>query len=261
MVHAVRVAWLHLRISVMNELQYRANFFIQLLQSLIAVGTGLIVLALIFERTPDLNGWTRPQLLVVMGVYSIVGGVIGFALEPAMVRIMGDVREGTFDFVLARPVDSQLLASVREFRVWRLTDVLVGAIVLGWGLTGLARVSVGEVAGFTVMLLAGFVALYCLWLLIVTGSFWYTNIDMVQDLFTGMYRAGQYPTTVYPRWLRLVLTFLIPIGLAVTTPAQSLTGRLTWLRLLALVGFVAALAVVTRVVWKLGTRRYSGASA
>ena len=95
----------------------------------------------------------------------------------------------------------------------------------------------------------------------VTGSFWYTNIDMVQDLFTGMYRAGQYPTTVYPRWLRLVLTFLIPIGLAVTTPAQSLTGRLTWLRLLALVGFVAALAVVTRVVWKLGTRRYSGASA
>jgi ABC-2 type transport system permease protein len=76
-----------------------------------------------------------------------------------------------------------------------------------------------------------------------------------------MYRAGQYPTTVYPRWLRLVLTFLIPIGLAVTTPAQSLTGRLTWLRLLALVGFVAALAVVTRVVWKLGTRRYSGASA
>lgn len=261
MLHAARVGWLHLRISVMNELQYRANFFIQLLQSLIAVGTGLVVLALIFERTPDLNGWTRPQLLVVMGVYSIVGGVIGFALEPAMYRIMGDVREGTFDFVLARPIDSQLLASVREFRVWRLTDVLVGAVVLGWGLTGLAGVSAGEVAGFAAMLLAGFVALYCLWLLIVTGSFWYTNIDMVQDLFTGMYRAGQYPTTVYPRWLRLVLTFLIPIGLAVTTPAQSLTGRLTWLRLLALVGFVAALAILTRTVWKLGTRRYSGASA
>jgi ABC-2 type transport system permease protein len=261
MVHSLRVAWLHLRISVMNELQYRANFFIQLLQSLIAIGTGLVVLALIFDRTPDLNGWTRPQLLVVMGVYSIVGGVIGFALEPAMFRIMGDIREGTFDFVLARPVDSQLLASVREFRVWRLTDVLVGGIVLGWGLTGLAGVSVGEVAGFAVMLGAGFVALYCLWLLIVTGAFWYTNIDMVQDLFTGMYRAGQYPVTVYPAWLKLIMTYLVPIGFAVTVPAESLTGRLTTTRVLITVGFLVLVFVVTRLVWRAGTRHYSGASA
>lgn len=259
--NGLRVAWLHLRIAVMNEMQYRANFFVQLLQSLIAVGTGLVVLALILDRTPDLNGWTRPQLLIVMGVYSIVGGVIGFALEPSMYRIMADVREGTFDFVLTKPIDSQLLASVREFRVWRLTDVLVGAVVVVWGLTGVDGVTLGAVAGFAVMLLAGFVALYCLWLLIVTGAFWYTNINMVQDLFTGMYRAGQYPVTAYPRWLRLTLTFLVPIGLAVTTPAQSLTGRLTAVRLVALVGFVAGLATLTRLVWRAGTRHYSGASA
>ncbi|HWL45591.1 MAG TPA: ABC-2 family transporter protein [Ilumatobacter sp.] len=259
---ALRVALLHLRVSVMNELQYRANFFIQLIQSLISVATGLIVLALIFDRTPDLNGWTRPQLLVVLGIYSIVGGFFGFGLEPAVVRIMGDVREGTFDYVLTKPVDSQVLASVRAFRVWRLTDVVVGIAVATWGLVALPNPpSLTELAGGVVMLMAGFVALYCLGLIIVTGAFWYTNMDMVQDLFTGMYRAGQYPTGVYPRWLRLVLTFLVPIGLAVTTPSQSLTGQLTWQRLVALLGFVTALVVVTRLIWKLGTKRYSGASA
>ena len=259
---AVRVALLHLRISVMNELQYRANFVIQLIQSLIAIGTGLIVLALIFDRTPDLNGWTRPELLVVMGVYSIVGGFFGFALEPAVVRIMGDVHEGTFDYVLTKPVDSQVLASVRAFRVWRLTDVVVGIAVAVWGLIELPDApTAGELAGGVVMLVAGFVALYCLGLIIVTGAFWYTNMDMVQDLFTGMYRAGQYPTGVYPRWLRLTLTFLVPIGLAVTTPSQSLTGQLTWTRLLALIGFVAGLVVVARLLWRVGTRKYSGASA
>jgi len=262
LMRALRIAWLHLRISVMNELQYRTNFFIQLIQSMIAIGTGLVVLALIFERTPDLNGWTRPQLLVVMGIYSIVGGLIGFGIEPAMQRIMGDVRNGTFDYVLTKPIDSQLLASVREFRVWRLTDVTVGSAVTAWGLAELTDdVGAGEVVGFVVMLAAGFVAMYCLWLMVTAGVFWFTQIDMVQELFAGMYRAGQYPTTAYPRWLRLTLTFLVPIGLAVTTPAQSLTGRLTAVRLLALVGFVAALLAVTRAVWKIGTRRYSGASA
>ena len=57
-----RVAWVHLRVAVMNELQYRANFFVQLLQSVVLVGTGLIALAVIFDHTDDLNGWTRPEL-------------------------------------------------------------------------------------------------------------------------------------------------------------------------------------------------------
>ena len=235
---------------------------IQSIQSLIAVATGLIVLALIFDRTPDLNGWTRPQLLVVMGIYSIVGGFFGFFLEPAVVRIMGDVREGTFDYVLTKPVDSQVLASVREFRVWRLTDVVVGAAVVVWGLVALPDApTVAELLGGIAMLVVGLIALSCLGMMIAAAAFWYTNMDMVQDLFTGMYRAGQYPTGVYPRWLRLILTFLVPIGLAVTTPSQSLTGQLTWVRLLALTGFVAALALATRALWRTATRKYSGASA
>ncbi len=56
-----RIAWLHMRVGVMNELQYRANFVIQLLQSLVAIGTGLVVLTLIFDRTDQLDGWTRPN--------------------------------------------------------------------------------------------------------------------------------------------------------------------------------------------------------
>ena len=130
----MRLALLFLRIGVMNELHYRANFVIQLLQSLVAIATGLVVLTLIFDRTDDLAGWTRPQLLVVMGVFTIVGGVIGFAIEPNMGQLMSDVRLGTFDYALTKPVDAQLLASVREFRIWKLTDVLVGGCVLVWGI-------------------------------------------------------------------------------------------------------------------------------
>ena len=79
-VSALRLTWLHLRVAVMNEVQYRANFFIQLLQSVVLVGTGLVALAVIFDHTTDLNGWSRPELIVVMGVYTAVGGLIGFAI-------------------------------------------------------------------------------------------------------------------------------------------------------------------------------------
>ncbi len=259
---AFRVGWLHLRVGVMNELQYRANFVVQLLQSLVAIGTGLVVLALIFGRTDDLDGWTRPQLLVVMGVFTLVGGIIGFAIEPNMGLVMGDVQHGTFDYVLTKPVDSQLLASVREFRIWRLTDAVVGLVVLVWGLTQLdGGLGPSEVAGFMVTLSAGTVLIYCLWPTLTAGAFWFVRMGMVQELFTGLYRAGQYPVTVYPAWLRVLLTYLVPLGFAITVPSESLTGRLTALRLGVTIGFVVVVFAATRRFWRVGTRHYSGASS
>jgi len=259
---AVKLAWIHVRVGVMNEVQYRANFFIQLMQSAVAVATGLIALAVIFDHTGDLNGWSRPELIVVMGVFTLVGGLIGFAIEPNMGRVLADIHLGTFDYVLTKPADSQLLSSVRQFNLWRLVDAGVGVGVIVWGLIRLDdTLAPEEVAAFALTLVAGFVLTYCLWLVVTAGAFWVVRMDQVQELFFGLYRAGQYPVTVYPFGLKLVLTYLVPIGFAVTVPAESLTGRLTWERVVVTVLFLAIVLAVTRVIWRAGTRRYSGASA
>ena len=62
----------YLRIGIANELQYRVNFLIQILQSLIALTTGLIGLALVFNHANELGGWSRPELLAVMGVHILM---------------------------------------------------------------------------------------------------------------------------------------------------------------------------------------------
>jgi ABC-2 type transport system permease protein len=258
----LRLAWVHLRVGVLNEMQYRANFFIQLLQSTVAVGTGLVALAVIFDHTTDLNGWSRAELLIVMGVFTMVGGLIGFAIEPNMSRVLSDIHQGTFDFVLTKPADSQLLSSVRQFHLWRLVDAAVGLGVIVWGLIRLdGHLGVAEIAGFAVTLVAGMILIYCLWLMVTAGAFWVVRMDEVHDLFTGLYRAGQYPVTVYPVGLKLILTYLVPIGFAVTVPAESLTGRLTWERLFVTALFLVVVFAVTRLVWRAGARRYSGASS
>jgi len=258
----MRLALLHLRIGVMNEIQYRANFVIQLLQSLVSIGTGLVVLALIFRQTGDLQGWSQPQLLIVMGVFTVVGGFIGFAIEPNMARLMADVQDGTFDYLLTKPVDSQLLVSVREFRIWRLTDLLVGVVVMVWGIAQLGTTpSALDVAAFLITLVVGLVMIYCVWLMLSTGAFWFVKMDMLQELFTGLYRAGQYPVGIYPGWLRAGLTFIVPIGFAVTVPSESLTGRLGIGRVAVMLLAFVVLAGLTRMVWHRGVRRYDGASA
>src|SRR5271157_2891300 len=112
----ISLIWSYLRISIANEMQYRVNFFIQLLQSFIALATGLISLWLVFSYTTTLGGWTESELLVVMGVYVLMGGVIQAAIQPNMQRLIDEIQDGTLDFVLTKPIDSQIIISIREFR-------------------------------------------------------------------------------------------------------------------------------------------------
>ena len=112
-----RLMGLFFRVGAMNELQYRANFVIQLFESMIALATGLIALSLVFNHTDTLAGWTRPELLAVMGVHILIGGLVQAIIQPNMLRIAEDVQNGTLDYVLTKPVDSQMLVSVREIRI------------------------------------------------------------------------------------------------------------------------------------------------
>jgi ABC-2 type transport system permease protein len=251
-----------LRVGVLNEMQYRVNFFIQLLQSLIALATGLIGLALVFDHTDALGGWSRPELLAVMGVHILMGGVIRSAIQPNMQRLMEEVRDGTLDFALTKPADAQIIVSIREFRLWQLVDVIMGLVVMGVAIAQIReKAGLAEGMGFAAALLMGGIMIYCFWLMLTSTTFWIIRADEMVNLFEGVYAAGRWPVGIYPQWLRASLTFLVPVAFAVTVPAEALTGRLTGTTLLGAAGLTVLLLLVTRGVWRLGLRNYSGASA
>ena len=258
----LRLGWLFFRVGAMNELQYRVNFFIEVFQSLLALGTGLVVLALVFGHTTELNGWSRPQLLAVLGVQILMGGIIHTLIQPNMVRLITDVRQGTLDYALTKPEDSQVLASIRDIRIWQTVEVVTGAIVLGVAIAQL-RGGVGLVRGveFAFALVLGALLIYCFWLIITTGAFWVVRMDEIVELFDGVFQTGRWPVGVYPVWLRFGLTFLVPIAFAVTVPAEAVTSRLNGRTLVLAVGLAILLFAFTRWFWKRGLRRYSGASA
>jgi len=252
----------YLRIGILNEFQYRVNFFVQMGQSLVSLATGLIGLWLVFSHTSELNGWTRPELLAVMGIHILMGGLIQAYIQPNMGRLMEEIQMGTLDYALTKPADAQLLVSIREFRLWQLTDVLVGVIVL---LVAVYQyhgvVGIWQSLAFIAALIMGAVLVYCFWLILTSTAFWIVRVDEMVNLFQGIYAAGRYPVGIYPRWLRTGLTFLVPVAFAVTVPASALTSRLTPLTLLGTLALTVFFIILARFIWRLGLHNYSGASA
>ena len=252
----------YFRLGALNELQYRANFWINLLQSTLSLLSALAGMAVIFNHTEALAGWQPMELLALLGIYFLMSGFINTFVQPSMERFLQDIRRGTLDFVLTKPRDSQLLVSIRRVSIWSLMDVLMGAVVLAIALVRLNRgLSVPQVLGFLVVLAAGAVIVYSFWLLLATTAFWFVNVENILVVFQSMYQAGRWPVSIYPGALRIVLTFLIPVAFAVTVPAEAIVGRLSWTTLVASLTLAAAIFSAARAFWRYGVRSYSGASA
>lgn len=258
----LRILWIYFRLGFLNELEYRINFFVQILQSALSLLVALGGLAVVFNQTDTLGGWQPDELLALVGIYLLMGGIINMVINPSMQRFMEDVRKGTLDFVLTKPEDAQLLVSVRQIQLWKAVDIGLGLALIGIALARIGhRVSPTQAVLFALALLCGGAIVYSFWLLLATLSFWFVKVENILVIFRSMYQAGRWPVTIYPQWLQVTLTFIVPVAFAVTVPAEGLIGRLTWAGLLQAVAASIVLLVLSRLFWRVGLRAYSGASA
>jgi ABC-2 type transport system permease protein len=204
----------------------------------------------------------KSELLCLLGIQILMGGAIKISVQPNMMRLIDEVRDGKLDHALTKPEDAQVLVSVREVRIWQVVDLVTGLAVLGVGLSRITSdLGALDAISFGAALVLGAAMIYCFWLVIATGAFWVVNMWHVADLFDGVFQTGRWPIGIYPGWLRYSVTFLVPVAFAVTVPAQAVTSRLQWQTLVLAALFAAALFAFTRWFWRFGLRRYSGASA
>ncbi len=258
----VSLLWLFVRLGLLHELAFRTNFVIQVISSGMNLVASLALLAAIFTHTEMVAGWRPPDLLALLGVFFLLSGLLGTVVQPSLERLMEDVRQGSLDFTLVKPVDSQLLVSIGQVHVWRLVDAALGVRLLGLALIQLgAQVGPIQAMAFVIALVAGCVIVYSACLLLATLVFWFVRVDNALLFFLTMWEAGRWPVAVYPPWLRATLTLLVPVAVATTVPAEALLGRLETQTLVLAVALAAGLLLASRWLWLRGLRRYTGASA
>ncbi len=258
----LRVMGTYFRISAMGEMAYRLNFFVQLFQSLLELGTAIGGLAVIFTYTNTLGGWSPDEVLALVGVYTLVGGVIGLIIYPGMELFIESVRDGMLDFTLVKPADAQLLITVHQVDIWKLIDIGLGLGVLVYALARLGeRVGLAQAAFLIGMLVVGGLIIYSFWLILATLSFYFVRVENILEIFRSMYEAGRWPVSLYPGWLRFILSFIIPVAFVTTVPVEALTGKLTPDTLAIAAVLAIMLLVVSRLFWRIGLRQYSGTSA
>jgi ABC-2 type transport system permease protein len=258
----LRLLGVQLRASSLLALQYRGDFVIEGIISLFWTATALAPLFVVFRERQTIAGWSFGEALLVIGWFTLLQGILEGAINPSLTGVVEHIRKGTLDFVLLKPADAQFLVSTARFLPWRSINVLAGLGLFAYGfhLIGRPPSLLGLLASL-VLLGTSVLLLYSLWILTVAAAFYVVKVDNLTYFFTSIFDAARWPASVFRGVLAFVFTFVIPLAVMTTFPAEAMLGRLPMASLVwAVVGSIV-FAFVSRRVWLHSIGHYTSASS
>jgi ABC-2 type transport system permease protein len=253
-----------MRASLQQDLAYHANFWINLLHSLLNMVIAVAAILILFNQINDLNGWTFSSTLGVMAVFLIISALRGLFIGPSLETLVGmgqEVWNGNFDFSLIRPVNIQFLVTFRIWRFFALLDLGLGLGVLIYSaIQSNDPITWFNWLLFAIALFSGTLIIYGLLLGLSALAFWSPGF-LITWVFDALFQLARYPIGIYPPFIRILLTWIIPIGLITTIPAQALSGQIGIGMVLTSLAVAGLLLIFASLLFHRGIRRYHSASS
>ena len=244
------------------SLAYRADTVVNILLNIMWLGWELLSLSIIFNNTETIGGWGFGELIALLGVFRLVHTLMIALIWPNTEKFNQSIRDGSMDYTLLQPINSMFLVTFSRINIWRVWDLVLATVLIlvGINITG-DTITPLHLLTFILLTISGAIVIYSLWIVLIALTFWFTKFDNNVTILQALLDAGRYPVTVYPVWLRIIVTFIIPVAVATTVPLQALRGDLNISRILMFLAIGIASFLVASRVWKAGLKRYSGASS
>lgn len=242
-------------------MMYRSNFLIGLVGGAVQTVGRVAPLWLVFQHTDAVRGWTPAEAALVMAFFFLLTGFQSAVLEPNLGEVVEAVRTGSLDLWLLKPIDAQVLVSMRKVDPSELFEFIAGLVL---GIAALSRLGAPApvdalVAG--ALLAAGLAAIYGLWMFAICTAFWWVSVDNLRYLLMASTDAGRWPITVFGGLARFALTALIPVAVVTSYPAMALRGQWGAGLVVQSVAIAAAFLIGSRLLWRRGLRSYTSASS
>lgn len=256
----IRVLKIQIVLAVRTMFEYRADFWIHLVLSFLWTLAVLLPLWVLFQHSPEIAGWAWHDALLVAGFFTLLLGLIEGMVQPSLTALVESFRTGNMDFLLLKPVDPQILISTLKIEPWNATDLIAGSFILGYALNQRPHPP-----GFEDLLATSFFFL-CALILIYDLTFFaaalgviFVKVDNLIYLFLSLFDAARWPSSIFRGGIKFIFTFVIPISLMTTFPAEALRGQSTFAMGGIALGVTTLFTILARLSFHKALRHYISA--
>lgn len=253
-----RIFRILIRTAFIRDVTFRGAFYADIFHVVLWIGLFFTVIEVLFAHTQSLAGWSKGNLIVLLGVWSLLDDLASGTFWNGVQRLPQIIADGEMDFILTRPVDSQFLIAAERFRFSRVIPVLMDFALIAYGL------KIGSMAdwpvlvfGFPIVLVAGYLTAFAIFSLLHTLGFWFLRIDNVWALYEGFENIGKYPLDIFGRYIKLLSLTLVPLTIMFVFPAEALVGFISGTEVLNALVVAVVFLWLARRFYQYSVRRYS----
>ncbi len=255
--HVLKLFW---STAIAAELEYRLNFLIATLSSLGNLIGSLFSLFLFYRTGYSFQGWSWEEAIVILGIFTLLQGFSATFLAPNLNSIVEQVQQGTLDFVLLKPVNSQFWLSSRTVSPWGMPDLIFGGVLIAYA-GGRLDLEISNYLLSIVPIIFGLISLYSIWFMLGATSIWFVKIYNVTEVLRGLLEAGRFPMVAYPAAYRFFFTFIVPVAFLTTVPAEAMLGRSQVIWVVGAGVLALGLLLASGIFWRFALRFYTSASS
>ncbi|MEO8698720.1 MAG: ABC-2 family transporter protein [Kofleriaceae bacterium] len=257
-----RLAFVQFKISASQAMAYRGDFLLQGVMTAMWIALVLLPLEILYNGREVVADWKHDEALILMAYFIGLRGVLECVVSPSLTDLVERIRSGSFDYVLLKPVDAQIMVTASRYEPWKVFDIIgaIALLVYAFWLRG-APPALGDAVLGVVMFASGAIAMYSLWIVCAAAAFWVVRLDNLIYLLGSIFDIARWPVQIFPGTWRLIFTYVIPVALMTTFPAMAMLGKLGTNTALATIGGSLGLLVLSRLVWVAAIRNYTSASS
>lgn len=259
MVRYANLYWHFLVQRIKILMEYRVNFIIGAASTIFLQLAGLLTIWVIMQQIPSLNGWGLYEILLIYGLITLSKSINHMFADNLWTIGNQYIKPGSFDRFLVRPIDPLFHLLADRFCHDGIGNFLVGLALVVTSIHTLdISITVETIAFLFLAVISGGFIFIALNLFTGTSAFWLMDAVPIMRLVFDNHLFAQYPLTIYPRAIIILLTWLIPFGFASFYPASYLLGyEIGWIAWLAPL-IAALLMFISYRFWLFGLRHYQG---
>ncbi len=251
-----------LHTSLASELEYKANILVDLITAVLSLIGSIFLLSIFFQSNGNIGGWKFEQALIIQGIYTILNGITNTWFNPNLTEIVKHVREGTLDFVLLKPIDSQFFISLKKINPSGFLEIMLGFFLLIY-CTKINQINLN--ASFLTLslitLLCSICILYSLWFFISTTTIWFVKTWNATEVLRSFLYIGRFPLNSFSFSLRIFFSVFIPIAFITTIPSEVFLGISQFWKILLEFAVAMVFLFSSRKFWLYALKFYTSASS
>ncbi len=262
MLHYLRLWLASARYSIVRSMMFRGDFIMWSLVELFWMAVNIAAIAVIYEHTDAIAGWTKYEMLLLVGTTMLIQRLLMGFFWSNLFELGRNIRSGMFDFFLAQPGNLLFMVSTRKLDLDGLLNVVVAlAVVLfSAGKLGLDPTP-GAIAAYVGFVGCGLAISYAILLLAVSISFWTIGSQGMEGIYFTFMEFSRLPQEAFRGVANVVFVWILPSVVLSNAPSRALihgweSGYAFWLLAATAVWLILAVTVFHR-----GLRRYASASS